>query len=192
MWIMALVVMLFLSSGKNAAVGGDFASMIVAFAISAGLVMGAVYFFRQQSMSNLFLNGLVENIREVEMGTAAYEDTTISMDTETAQFEACISALVITTLNSSRHLVVGHHSIFFTGLVYSLITLLLGWWGLPWGPIYTLQTLSRNLRGGHRRTVGEIVEQLRTAAASAENQTLTCDLPSTHVYAKRVPEGATS
>jgi hypothetical protein len=24
----------------------------------------------------------------------------------------------------------------------------LGWWGIPWGPIYTIQSLSKNISGG--------------------------------------------
>ena len=171
MWIMGLAALLFLLGGIFAGVDGDLANMVVAFAISAGLVTTAVYFFLQQAMSNVFLSGLVENIREVEMGTATYEDTTISLETETTQFQACISALIVTTRNPSRYLIVGHHRIFVTGLVYSLVTLILGWWGIPWGPVYTIQTLWRNLRGGHRRTVGELVEEIRTAAAAEEGQT---------------------
>jgi hypothetical protein len=31
---------------------------------------------------------------------------------------------------------------------YSLVTLLLGWWGIPWGPIRTIQALVVNLTGG--------------------------------------------
>jgi hypothetical protein len=34
------------------------------------------------------------------------------------------------------------------GLPYSLGTLLLGWWGIPWGPIFTVQAIAKNLRGG--------------------------------------------
>jgi hypothetical protein len=34
------------------------------------------------------------------------------------------------------------------GLPYSFGTLLLGWWGIPWGPIYTVQSINRNFRGG--------------------------------------------
>lgn len=34
------------------------------------------------------------------------------------------------------------------GLPYCLGTLLLGWWGIPWGPIYTVQAIAKNLRGG--------------------------------------------
>jgi hypothetical protein len=34
------------------------------------------------------------------------------------------------------------------GLIYSFGTLLLGWWGIPWGPVYTVQAIARNFRGG--------------------------------------------
>jgi hypothetical protein len=34
------------------------------------------------------------------------------------------------------------------GLPYSLGTLLLGWWGIPWGPVFTVQAIARNFRGG--------------------------------------------
>jgi hypothetical protein len=32
----------------------------------------------------------------------------------------------------------------------STITWILGWWGLPWGPIYSIQALFRNLMGGQQ------------------------------------------
>jgi len=31
---------------------------------------------------------------------------------------------------------------------YTLISLVLGWWGIPWGPIYTIGSLNINLSGG--------------------------------------------
>lgn len=37
---------------------------------------------------------------------------------------------------------------FGRGLKYSLITFLFGWWGVPWGPVYTIQSIFRNLSGG--------------------------------------------
>src|SRR5712691_4447206 len=33
---------------------------------------------------------------------------------------------------------------------WSLLTGLVGWWGIPWGPIFTIQTLVRNARGGRQ------------------------------------------
>ena len=34
------------------------------------------------------------------------------------------------------------------GMTYILISVLLGWWGIPWGPIWTIQSLYINLKGG--------------------------------------------
>jgi hypothetical protein len=34
------------------------------------------------------------------------------------------------------------------GLPFSLLSLFLGWWGIPWGPIYTVQALWVNFSGG--------------------------------------------
>lgn len=31
---------------------------------------------------------------------------------------------------------------------YTIISLLFGWWGIPWGPIYTIAALVTNLSGG--------------------------------------------
>ena len=34
------------------------------------------------------------------------------------------------------------------GLAYTLLSLIVGWWGIPWGPVYTILSVWRNLRGG--------------------------------------------
>ena len=34
------------------------------------------------------------------------------------------------------------------GLKYSLLSALFGWWGIPYGPIYTVAAITTNLRGG--------------------------------------------
>jgi hypothetical protein len=38
-------------------------------------------------------------------------------------------------------------------LPWTLLTLLAGWWGIPWGPIYTVQSLLVNFKGGKDVTV---------------------------------------
>jgi len=42
------------------------------------------------------------------------------------------------------------------GLPYTILSLLLGWWCLPWGLIYTPLTLWTNLSGGRRITTEEL------------------------------------
>ena len=38
------------------------------------------------------------------------------------------------------------------GIKWSLLTGLLGWWGFPWGPIFSVQSIVRNLKGGAQNT----------------------------------------
>jgi hypothetical protein len=64
-------------------------------------------------------------------------------------YEICISALVFTLRRPTAlvYLPPGRPGWLF-GLPYSLLTLLLGWWGLPWGFIYTPLALYTNFSGG--------------------------------------------
>src|SRR5437588_10947549 len=51
----------------------------------------------------------------------------------------CVSILVMTFKRGSPvHFVRSGESAVTKGLPYSLISLLLGWWGIPWGPIWTV------------------------------------------------------
>ena len=57
-------------------------------------------------------------------------------------------------------LIRGSQSWFIRSLPYTLITLLLGWWGFPAGPVYTIQSLYANLRGGEDVTE-EVLESAK-------------------------------
>ena len=64
-------------------------------------------------------------------------------------YHYCISLFIITFKRSSKLYFIHHdQNAVVTGLPFTLLTLLLGWWGIPWGPIYTIQSLWINLRGG--------------------------------------------
>ena len=80
----------------------------------------------------------------------------------------CVSLLVITFRRGSDvHFIRAGESRVSKGLVWILLTILLGWWGIPWGPIWTVQSLVVNLRGG-KDVTAEIVNGLsRGNAATA-------------------------
>lgn len=64
-------------------------------------------------------------------------------------FEYCISAVVVTFKKPSAvYFIPKGEGTFLKSLPYTLVSLLLGWWGFPWGPIYTVQTVFNNLSGG--------------------------------------------
>ena len=60
-----------------------------------------------------------------------------------------ISLLIVTFYSpSDAQLVYSNREAILKGLPYSFLSLIFGWWGIPWGPIRTIQSLIVNLRGG--------------------------------------------
>jgi hypothetical protein len=79
-------------------------------------------------------------------------------------FPYCISIIVLTFKRSSDiYFVNAGESPLRKSMAYTLISLLLGWWGFPWGPIYTIETLFINLRGGRDVTQMVLAEINRAA-----------------------------
>ena len=64
-------------------------------------------------------------------------------------YEYCISIIIMTFKRSSDiyFIKAGEGSI-AKGIPYSFISLIVGWWGIPWGPVYTIGSLFCNIRGG--------------------------------------------
>ncbi|WP_131113103.1 hypothetical protein [Lichenihabitans psoromatis] len=52
------------------------------------------------------------------------------------------------TRSTDPYLVRASDSVLTAGLPWTVLTLLAGWWGLPWGPIKTITSVHRNLTGG--------------------------------------------
>ena len=64
-------------------------------------------------------------------------------------YKYVISVVVITfRRNSGIYLVRPGESRVAKGLGWTALTLLLGWWGIPWGPIFSIGGLWTNLHGG--------------------------------------------
>jgi hypothetical protein len=64
-------------------------------------------------------------------------------------FQYCISVIVMSFKRSSPIIFVRKgEGTFAKGIPYSLISLVAGWWGIPWGPVWTLITLAQNVSGG--------------------------------------------
>jgi hypothetical protein len=64
-------------------------------------------------------------------------------------FKYCISVVILTFQRPSDiYFIRANESAFLKGFGFSLITLALGWWGFPWGPIYSIICLVHNLGGG--------------------------------------------
>ncbi|WNS45603.1 hypothetical protein [Paenibacillus sp. MMS20-IR301] len=61
----------------------------------------------------------------------------------------CISIILMTFRRSSDiYFIRADGNAVTAGLKFTLLSAIVGWWGIPWGPIYTIGALITNLRGG--------------------------------------------
>ncbi|MEH2067174.1 MAG: hypothetical protein V7K47_03215 [Nostoc sp.] len=76
-------------------------------------------------------------------------------------FLYCFSIIILSfKRNSKIYFIKAGESTLKKSLSFILISLFLGWWGIPWGIIYTVQCLFTNLRGGKDMTA-QVIAALR-------------------------------
>ena len=64
-------------------------------------------------------------------------------------FLYCFSIVILSFKRSSSiYFIKSGENTLGKSFKFTLISLFLGWWGLPWGIIYTIQSLWTNFRGG--------------------------------------------
>jgi hypothetical protein len=76
-------------------------------------------------------------------------------------FPYCFSIIILTFKRSSDiYFIKAGESTFSKSIQFILISFLLGWWGIPWGIIYTIQCLIDNFKGG-RDITEQVISALR-------------------------------
>ena len=86
-------------------------------------------------------------------GTEGLSVTEVNMELQRGGkfviYQYCISIVILTFRQPSDiYFVKADENAVVKGLPFTLLSLLAGWWGIPWGPIYTIGALGRNLGGG--------------------------------------------
>lgn len=83
-------------------------------------------------------------------------------------YQYAISVLVMSFRRSSDvYFIPAGESAVSKGLPWTLLTLVAGWWGIPWGPIFTIQSLVTNLKGGKDITAELSAHLSRSAGAQS-------------------------
>jgi len=101
--------------------------------------------------------GGIRGIEHLDGGRLAAE---LECGARFVSFSYCVSLLLVTFRRSSTVIYLPPETVAqWAGSRYLLVTLLLGWWALPWGPIYALGCIWQALRGGADCT-HEIVEEI--------------------------------
>ena len=127
----------------------------------SGILGGVIYLLAKEQQKALdFLHWVQTNRQMIQQGWSYYNSKKITPRTVVTQYQACISVLVATTRFRSPRLVVGSDKSQTTAIIYTLTSLLFGWWGFPWGFIYTPQAIYRNLSGGYRESIAELLPKV--------------------------------
>ncbi len=119
-------------------------------------------------------------IKGIEGMTVAQVQNEVANGGKFVLYQYCISIVVMSFKRPSAiYYIKGDESAVAKGLPFSLISLLLGWWGIPWGIIYTIGSFVTNFGGGkdvtaelmtsmHQQTSGHVFEFESADAAVAQ------------------------
>lgn len=85
----------------------------------------------------------------IEGMTGADLSTEVAKGGKFVIFQYCFSVIVMSFKRRSPvYFVKADENASLKGLRYTLISALLGWWGIPWGIMFTVQALITNCTGG--------------------------------------------
>ncbi len=102
-----------------------------------------------QQMSNSF--SLSQKIRNVGNISDLEIYNKLESGARLVQYSYTISILVMTfSMRSKLYLLEPGEKGLKHGIIFSVITGLLGWWGIPWGPIRSIRSLKINFSGGKK------------------------------------------
>ncbi len=76
--------------------------------------------------------------------TLEFEDREYSAETELVQYQWCISIIVMTFVRVTSFKIQDRDS--SSAVMSNLLTIFGGWWGVPWGPIRSIQCLAGNCK----------------------------------------------
>jgi Ca2+/Na+ antiporter len=100
---------------------------------------------------------LKKNRTQVLESGGTYNGHSITKDTQIIRYLFVFSFILFTSRVPSRWYVKGKDNTALAVAAYTLGSAVAGWWGVPWGPVYTVQALYRNLRGGYRVSVADFL-----------------------------------
>jgi hypothetical protein len=77
-------------------------------------------------------------------------------------YRYCISVIILSFRRSSDiYFIKRDQNRIVKGLPWSLLSVVLGWWGIPWGIIYTIGSLGTNFGGG-KNVTEEIMQSIHS------------------------------
>lgn len=121
------------------------------------------------------------NVKGINGMTIPQIQDEVACGAKFVQFPFCISLIVVSfRFSSAVYLVKNEESSFVKALPFMMISLLFGWWGIPFGPFYTFSSLVTTVGGGkditeqmmatlHRHTRGYVFDFEKSDVLTSAN-----------------------
>jgi len=142
---------------------GDHANAVVGLGLAAGLICLSNYMSTQEGRRADFLAWLLEHesaMLENPLQAFPYNGDSFCSSSYVTQYSFCTSFLFATFREHTHFFPEDSPDRRQGAFVASLLSLVFGWWGLPWGPVYTVQTLYKNLSGGETVTIRDVLHKM--------------------------------
>jgi hypothetical protein len=107
----------------------------------------------------VFSSWLLKNRTQILANKAYYQANVIDARTVLTEYMMAFSFILFSLRIPTRPYLPDERT---SGIriICSVISAIFGWWGFPHGPIFTLQALYSNLRGGRKYTVEDLFQAL--------------------------------
>ncbi len=145
--------------------------LFLAGAAIAALLIGLFFFSRHhEKRSSAFSVWMAQNAAEIERGGAHFESWPITPATVLVRYQVALSFLIVAFKMPTRQYIHGEEQTTLISTAATAVSLVFGWWGIPWGPVYTLQAIGSNVRGGLRSTVAEHLAMGSALASTSQSE----------------------
>ena len=156
-WALLVVGVAFLLPAPFNLAKGDFGNVVVGLVLATAGLGGFAFMTHSRRQRASFRDWLQEHAQEIASGSAVYDGYPVTLNTTLRTFDVSVSMLLVSSKFSSQYVIDGHPSTSRLKTASTCASLLLGWWGIPFGPVYTVMAVYRNLSGGHETTVRQVL-----------------------------------
>lgn len=162
MHISLLISTIFFFSGCYNMFMNSYPEAIILFINSLTLIFLYLYNYYNNKKYNDLISWLETNKEKIISDNCelVWNDHNINKDTILTQYNYCYSAIIISFKQSTEFVFENSSKQKQVKFISLLISFLFGWWGIPWGPIYTYGAISSTFRGGTSLSVHKLIDEL--------------------------------
>lgn len=132
----------------------------ISLMIALACLIYGLLFHRDERQKEGLKVWIYRNCDELRKNGLMYNGVRIDEQTQFVQYHYCFSYILFTHQKYSGYYIKEHHATGLLRILFSGFSLVFGWWGMPWGPLRTIEcirhnTLSKSL------SLSEVINQMR-------------------------------